>query len=44
MFFDEHKSTLALLQDALLCIVQAADIAGMRPLLVHAKDERARRW
>ncbi len=34
----------ALLKDALLRTVQAADIAGIRALLVHAKDERARQW
>lgn len=34
----------ALLKDALLRTVQAADIAGIRALLVHAKDEPARRW
>lgn len=34
----------ALLKDALLRTVQAADIAGIRCLLVHAKDDAARRW
>jgi GNAT superfamily N-acetyltransferase len=34
----------ALLKDALLRTAQAADIAGMRALLVHAKDETARQW
>jgi GNAT superfamily N-acetyltransferase len=34
----------ALLKDALLRTAQAADIAGIRCLLVHAKDETARRW
>ncbi|MBU3748197.1 MAG: GNAT family N-acetyltransferase [Burkholderiaceae bacterium] len=34
----------ALLKDALLRTAQAADIAGIRALLVHAKDEAARRW
>jgi len=34
----------ALLRDALLRILQAADIAGIRAILVHAKDEAARRW
>ncbi|MDD5263071.1 MAG: GNAT family N-acetyltransferase [Methylacidiphilales bacterium] len=33
-----------LLKDALLRTVQAADIAGIRALLVHAKDEGARAW
>lgn len=32
----------ALLKDALLRTAQAADIAGIRALLVHAKDENAR--
>ncbi|HXE94805.1 MAG TPA: GNAT family N-acetyltransferase [Dongiaceae bacterium] len=34
----------ALLKDALLRTVQAADIAGIRALLVHAKDDAARDW
>lgn len=34
----------ALLRDALLRTSQAADIAGIRALLVHAKDESARHW
>lgn len=34
----------ALLKDALLRTAQAADIAGIRCLLVHAKDDTARRW
>jgi GNAT superfamily N-acetyltransferase len=34
----------ALLKDALLRTLQAADIAGIRCLLVHAKDESAKRW
>ena len=34
----------ALLKDALMRTAQAADIAGIRALLVHAKDESARRW
>lgn len=34
----------ALLKDALKRTAQAADIAGIRALLVHAKDEPARRW
>jgi len=33
-----------LLKDALLRTAQAADIAGIRSLLVHAKDDAARRW
>ena len=34
----------ALLKDTLRRTAQAADIAGIRALLVHAKDERARNW
>lgn len=34
----------ALLKDALLRTAHAADIAGIRALLVHAKDEAARQW
>jgi len=34
----------ALLKNALLRTVHAADIAGIRALLVHAKDEEARNW
>lgn len=34
----------ALLKDAVLRTAQAADIAGIRCLLVHAKDDAARRW
>ena len=34
----------ALLKDALLRTFQAADIAGIRTVLVHAKDEAARQW
>ena len=34
----------ALLKDALMRTAQAADIAGLRALLVHAKDESARQW
>lgn len=34
----------AILKDALLRTLQAADIAGIRALLVHAKDDDARRW
>lgn len=34
----------ALLRDALLRTAQAADIAGIRCLLVHAKDDAARPW
>jgi predicted N-acetyltransferase YhbS len=33
-----------LLKDATLRTVQAADIAGIRALVVHAKDENARRF
>lgn len=34
----------ALLKDALLRTAQAADIAGIRCLLAHAKDDAARSW
>lgn len=34
----------ALLRDALIRTARAADIAGIRALLVHAKDEAARHW
>lgn len=34
----------ALLKDALMRTAQAADIAGIRCLLVHAKDNAARQW
>jgi hypothetical protein len=34
----------ALVKDALLRTLQAADIAGIRALLVHAKDDAAQRW
>lgn len=34
----------ALLKDALRRTLQAAEIAGIRSLLVHAKDAIARRW
>ena len=34
----------ALLKDALIRTARAADIAGIRALLVHAKDEQARNW
>lgn len=34
----------ALLKDALLRTAQAAEIAGIRCLLVHAKDDAAKRW
>ena len=34
----------ALLKDALIRTSRAADIAGIRALLVHAKDDAARNW
>ena len=34
----------ALLKDALLRTIQAAEIAGLRAMLVHAKDDGARRF
>ena len=36
---DKYEPTMKLLRTA-----QAADIAGIRCLLVHAKDDAARRW
>lgn len=39
-----QKLGKALLKDALLRTAQAADIAGIRCLLVHAKDDAARAW
>lgn len=33
-----------LLKDALKRTYQVADIAGIRALLVHAKDDKARTW
>jgi GNAT superfamily N-acetyltransferase len=43
----KHQGTglgRALLKDALLRTIQAADIAGIRAVLVHAKDGAARNW
>lgn len=34
----------ALIQDALLRTAAAADIVGVRAVLVHAKDDEARAW
>ncbi len=34
----------ALLKDALLRTVEASEIAGIRALLVHAKDDHAKNW
>lgn len=42
--YQGHGLGKALLKDALLRTVQAADIAGIRTLIVHAKDDTARRW
>ncbi|HWE85457.1 MAG TPA: GNAT family N-acetyltransferase [Terracidiphilus sp.] len=39
-----HGIGQALLLDAVLRTLQAADIAGIRALAVHAKDDRARQW
>jgi GNAT superfamily N-acetyltransferase len=45
---DQHGQKMgvgrALLRDAVLRTLQAADIAGIRALAVHAKDEQARRY
>ena len=40
--FQRHGLGRALLRDALLRTLQAADIAGIRAILVHAKDEQAK--
>ena len=42
--FQEQGLGTALLKDALLRTLQAADIAGIRAVIVHAKDEAARQW
>jgi GNAT superfamily N-acetyltransferase len=34
----------ALLKDALLRTLQVADIVGIRALIVHAKNDKARKW
>jgi hypothetical protein len=39
-----NLSGKALLRDAMQRTLQAADIAGIRALAVHAKDEEARRF
>lgn len=39
-----HGVGKGLLKDALLRTTQAADIAGIRALLVHAKDSKAKHW
>jgi GNAT superfamily N-acetyltransferase len=39
-----HGLGTALMRDALLRTAAAADIAGIRALLVHAKDDEARRF
>lgn len=41
---DASEQGRGLLKDALLRTAQAAEIAGIRALLVHAKDDEARRW
>ena len=42
--FQGRRLGKALLRDAILRIGQAAEIAGIRAILVHAKDERSRQW
>lgn len=42
--FQRQGLGAALLKDALLRTVQAADIAGIRAVIVHAKDEAAQQW
>lgn len=41
---DEGRELHGTAIHALLRTAQAADIAGLRCLLVHAKDDAARRW
>jgi predicted N-acetyltransferase YhbS len=42
--FQGRRLGKALLRDAILRVGQAAEIAGIRAILVHAKDERSRQW
>lgn len=42
--FQGHGLGAALLKDALLRTLQAADIAGIRAVIVHAKSDAARQW
>jgi len=42
--FQKQGLGTALLKDALLRTLQAADIAGIRAVVVHAKDETVRQW
>jgi GNAT superfamily N-acetyltransferase len=42
--FQRQGLGTALLKDALLRTLRAADIAGIRAILVHAKNEDARQW
>jgi GNAT superfamily N-acetyltransferase len=42
--FQKQGLGTALLKDALLRTQEAADIAGIRAVVVHAKDEAARQW
>jgi len=42
--FQKQGLGTALLKDALLRTQDAADIAGIRAVVVHAKDEAARQW
>ena len=42
--FQKRGLGKALLQDAILRTLQAAEIAGIRAILVHAKDENAQRF
>lgn len=42
--FQGKRVGAALLKDALHRTLRAADIAGIRAVLVHAKDEAAQRW
>jgi GNAT superfamily N-acetyltransferase len=42
--WQKRRIGAALLKDAMLRTLQAADIAGIRALVVHAKDDEARRF
>ncbi len=42
--WQRHGVGRGLLKDALLRTAQAADIAGIRALLVHAKDDSVKSW
>jgi GNAT superfamily N-acetyltransferase len=43
-FFQRQGLGVALFKDALRRTLQAADIAGIRAVILHAKGEEARQW